>query len=112
MKTRATITTISAKEWRKIVYKNYLIDFYTEELADGMTLKEALRRDYEAAGGVNEMIDGGLYEVYYDGARKTLKNIYGEKMIKDWSDGKVWSFYKNELSDAIVEILLAEAENE
>lgn len=99
-------TLVGLNEWRKIVYRDYLKDFYTEELADGMTLREALRCDYLAAGGIKKMIDDGLFEFYYDDVRNTLSNIYDKRLIENWSDEKIWSFYMDELGEAIAQILI------
>lgn len=105
MTTQAATHTLGARSWRKKVYEAYLEDFYAGELADGMTLREALRRDYEAAGSVDRMIDGGLFEVYYDDVRRTLTDIHGEKLINKLDNEALWHFYRDELGMAIFDIM-------
>lgn len=95
----------------KEVIKAHILDemeSYQDEDGEASAI-DCLSGTVEAAGGIDEVLQGGTFLIYYDDVRKFLVEECGypsvDKNGEEWSDQKVWQLYKYLMTVVIEELI-------
>lgn len=99
--TNKTKTAIKEHIWNEM-------ESYQDEDGEASAI-DCLSGTVEAAGGIDEVLQGGTFLIYYDDVRKFLVEECGypsvDKNGEEWSDQKVWQLYKDLMTVVIEELI-------